>query len=326
MAPAAEESAAKLEDGLLALLAHARKIAADGKADTDGAAAAAKRREELADEASATAQESAGAAIAAHRRRQEQEEKELEFLRNDSAEDVAMIKKLAEQNKLLERRGGLMRTYAQQVETDMEAKKASHDRELSDMNAQIKQLEGVLSGLETEHSRLVKENAVLDEQVQGEEGPTVVAKGGDDTVDNEIEVIDDNSFRIVMKEPTDLALRALSKPTGTAPFMMPKRIADLAIGQPITDMTGSGPFKVIEFKPGVNRLSLGLDGTETYDVTGARTPRATLTLVIHRRSGERVEVPVICRLDTAEEVSIYEAGGVLQRFAQDFLASSKVAA
>jgi hypothetical protein len=75
----------------------------------------------------------------------------------------------------------------------------------------------------------------------------------------------------------------------------------------------------------VNRLTLGLDGTETYDVLGERTPRATLTLVIHRRNGERVEVPVTCRLDTAEEVSIYEAGGVLQRFAQDFLASTKVA-
>jgi aconitate hydratase len=34
---------------------------------------------------------------------------------------------------------------------------------------------------------------------------------------------------------------------------------------------------------------------------------------------------VTCRLDTAEEVSIYEAGGVLQRFAQDFLEESAVA-
>jgi aconitate hydratase len=66
-------------------------------------------------------------------------------------------------------------------------------------------------------------------------------------------------------------------------------------------------------------LTLGIDGTETFDVIGQRTPRATLTLVINRRSGERIEVPVACRLDTAEEVSIYEAGGVLQRFAQDFL-------
>ncbi|MGX4641848.1 Fe/S-dependent 2-methylisocitrate dehydratase AcnD [Massilia sp. SYSU DXS3249] len=92
-----------------------------------------------------------------------------------------------------------------------------------------------------------------------------------------------------------------------------------------TNLVGMGVLP-LEFMPGVNRLSLGIDGTETFDVIGERTPRATLTLVINRRDGQRIEVPVTCRLDTAEEVSIYEAGGVLQRFAQDFLASSKVAA
>jgi iron-sulfur-dependent 2-methylisocitrate dehydratase len=92
-----------------------------------------------------------------------------------------------------------------------------------------------------------------------------------------------------------------------------------------TNLVGMGVLP-LEFMPGVNRLTLGLDGTETYDVIGERTPRATLSLVINRRDGQRLEVPVTCRLDTAEEVSIYEAGGVLQRFAQDFLASSKVAA
>ncbi|NIA52438.1 Fe/S-dependent 2-methylisocitrate dehydratase AcnD [Massilia sp. TW-1] len=92
-----------------------------------------------------------------------------------------------------------------------------------------------------------------------------------------------------------------------------------------TNLVGMGVLP-LEFQPGTTRLTLGIDGTETFDVVGERTPRATLTLVIHPRSGETVEVPVICRLDTAEEVSIYEAGGVLQRFAQDFLASSKVAA
>ncbi|MRW93089.1 Fe/S-dependent 2-methylisocitrate dehydratase AcnD [Duganella sp. FT80W] len=91
-----------------------------------------------------------------------------------------------------------------------------------------------------------------------------------------------------------------------------------------TNLVGMGVLP-LEFKPGVNRLTLALDGTESYDVIGAREPRATLTLVIHRRNGERVEVPVTCRLDTAEEVSIYEAGGVLQRFAQDFLESAKAA-
>jgi 2-methylcitrate dehydratase (2-methyl-trans-aconitate forming) len=92
-----------------------------------------------------------------------------------------------------------------------------------------------------------------------------------------------------------------------------------------TNLVGMGVLP-LEFKPGVNRNTLGIDGTETYDVIGERKPRADLTLVINRRDGERVEVPVTCRLDTAEEVSIYEAGGVLQRFAQDFLESSAKAA
>jgi aconitate hydratase len=85
-----------------------------------------------------------------------------------------------------------------------------------------------------------------------------------------------------------------------------------------TNLVGMGVLP-LEFKPGTDRKTLGLDGSETYDVLGARTPRATLTLVVTRANGERLEVPVTCRLDTSEVVSIYEAGGVLQRFAQDFL-------
>jgi len=91
-----------------------------------------------------------------------------------------------------------------------------------------------------------------------------------------------------------------------------------------TNLVGMGVLP-LEFLPGVNRLTLAIDGSETFDVLGERTPRSTLTLVINRKGGEQLLVPVTCRLDTAEEVSIYEAGGVLQRFAQDFLASSKAA-
>jgi aconitate hydratase len=91
-----------------------------------------------------------------------------------------------------------------------------------------------------------------------------------------------------------------------------------------TNLIGMGVLP-LEFAAGTTRKTLGLDGTETYDVIGARLPRATLTLVVHRRDGQRIEVPVTCRIDTAEEMSIYEAGGVLQRFAQDFLESRKVA-
>ena len=90
-----------------------------------------------------------------------------------------------------------------------------------------------------------------------------------------------------------------------------------------TNLVGMGVLP-LEFMPGTNRKTLQIDGSEIYDVIGERTPRATLTLVITRKNGERVEVPVTCRLDTAEEVSIYEAGGVLQRFAQDFLESATV--
>ena len=56
---------------------------------------------------------------------------------------------------------------------------------------------------------------------------------------------------------------------------------------------------------------------------GNIAPRTDLTLVIERATvdgkSEVIEVPVTCRLDTEEEVHVYEAGGVLQRFAQDFL-------
>jgi len=88
-----------------------------------------------------------------------------------------------------------------------------------------------------------------------------------------------------------------------------------------TNLVGMGVLP-LEFQPGTTRLTLGIDGSETYDVIGERKPRAVLTLVVTRKNGEQLEVPVICRLDTAEEVSIYDAGGVLQRFAKDFLNQS----
>ena len=91
-----------------------------------------------------------------------------------------------------------------------------------------------------------------------------------------------------------------------------------------TNLIGMGVLP-LEFKPGTNRTTLALDGTETFDVVGERAPGADLILVIHRRDGERIEAVVTCRLDTAEELAIYEAGGVLQRFAQDFLEASRAA-
>ncbi|WP_326518576.1 Fe/S-dependent 2-methylisocitrate dehydratase AcnD [Acinetobacter sp. CAAS 2-6] len=91
-----------------------------------------------------------------------------------------------------------------------------------------------------------------------------------------------------------------------------------------TNLVGMGVLP-LEFKQGVNRNTLKLDGTELYSVIGNIAPRSDLILVIERATAEGkeeiLEVPVTCRLDTEEEVSVYEAGGVLQRFAQDFLAA-----
>ncbi|MGO2414644.1 MAG: hypothetical protein ACTH7H_02670, partial [Cobetia crustatorum] len=65
--------------------------------------------------------------------------------------------------------------------------------------------------------------------------------------------------------------------------------------------------------------------SEIYAVEGEAIPGATLTLLIERTQGEQAgqveRVPVTCRLDTREELSIYSAGGVVQRFAEDFLSS-----
>jgi aconitate hydratase len=85
-----------------------------------------------------------------------------------------------------------------------------------------------------------------------------------------------------------------------------------------TNLVGMGVLP-LEFKTGDTRKTYTIDGSETFDVEGNIAPLATLTVVMHRANGEIVRIPVTCRLDTAAEVRVYNAGGVLQRFAQDFL-------
>ena len=86
-----------------------------------------------------------------------------------------------------------------------------------------------------------------------------------------------------------------------------------------TNLIGMGVLP-LQFINGNNRHSLKLDGTEIYSVSGDLKPKSEMILHIQRQDGSVDEVKMQCRLDTAEEVSIYQAGGVLQRFAQDFLA------
>jgi len=88
-----------------------------------------------------------------------------------------------------------------------------------------------------------------------------------------------------------------------------------------TNLVGMGVLP-LEFINGETRHTYNIDGSETYDVVGATSPGAAMTVVMTRANGEVIEIPVKCRLDTAEEVNVYDGGGVLQKFASDFLKSN----
>ncbi|NMM39522.1 Fe/S-dependent 2-methylisocitrate dehydratase AcnD [Pseudoalteromonas arctica] len=91
-----------------------------------------------------------------------------------------------------------------------------------------------------------------------------------------------------------------------------------------TNLIGMGVLP-LEFKAGTTRKTLKLDGSESYDVGGELSPGSEVNLTITRANGDVVSVATKCRIDTQEELSIYAAGGVLQRFAQDFLEASQSA-
>lgn len=88
-----------------------------------------------------------------------------------------------------------------------------------------------------------------------------------------------------------------------------------------TNLIGMGVLP-LEFTNSETRNTYNIDGTETYDVKGTTAPCGAMTVVMTRANGEVIEIPVKCRLDTAEEVTVYNGGGVLQKFATDFLESN----
>jgi aconitate hydratase len=85
-----------------------------------------------------------------------------------------------------------------------------------------------------------------------------------------------------------------------------------------TNLLGMGVLP-LEFTNNENRKTYNINGTETYDVQGEISPNSEMSVIMHRKNGEQITIPVKCRLDTADEVLVYEAGGVLQRFANEFL-------
>ena len=80
-----------------------------------------------------------------------------------------------------------------------------------------------------------------------------------------------------------------------------------------SNLIGMGVL-ALQFKDGVNAQTLGLDGSETFDVVGLDgevKPQQDVTLVIHRANGSKEEVSVRLRIDTPIEIDYYQHGGIL---------------
>jgi aconitate hydratase len=90
-----------------------------------------------------------------------------------------------------------------------------------------------------------------------------------------------------------------------------------------SNLVGMGVLP-LQFQPGSDRTTLGLDGSETFDITGLShgiQPGMTLTLTVHRADGSQTEVPVLCRIDTLDEVEYYRNGGILHYVLRQLLAA-----
>ena len=80
-----------------------------------------------------------------------------------------------------------------------------------------------------------------------------------------------------------------------------------------SNLVGMGVLPLV-FTAGETRKSLGLDGSETFDLgglSGGITPGMDVACAITRANGERIETTLTCRIDTADEVAYYEHGGIL---------------
>ncbi|MCC7425449.1 MAG: aconitate hydratase AcnA [Alphaproteobacteria bacterium] len=94
-----------------------------------------------------------------------------------------------------------------------------------------------------------------------------------------------------------------------------------------SNLVGMGVLP-LTFKDGMTRQSLNLDGTETVDVEGVEAglkPRMDLTLVIRRADGKVDRVPVLCRIDTVDEVEYYRHGGILRYVLRGLMGGKKAA-
>jgi len=90
-----------------------------------------------------------------------------------------------------------------------------------------------------------------------------------------------------------------------------------------SNLVGMGVLP-LQFPAGTNRQTLALEGSETFDITGLGDgiqPGMSLTLTIHRADGTTVTAPVLCRIDTLDEVEYFRNGGILQYVLRQLLAA-----
>ncbi|MGC2854796.1 aconitate hydratase AcnA [Novispirillum sp. DQ9] len=81
-----------------------------------------------------------------------------------------------------------------------------------------------------------------------------------------------------------------------------------------SNLVGMGVLP-LQFKDGMTRRTLALDGSEVFDITGiddALRPRQDVTVTLTRADGTTQAITVLCRIDTADEVEYYRHGGILQ--------------
>ena len=79
-----------------------------------------------------------------------------------------------------------------------------------------------------------------------------------------------------------------------------------------SNLVGMGVLP-LQFEGATSRVTLKLDGTETFDILGTAklAPRCQLDLVVHRANGKSETVQVRCRIDTADELEYFRSGGIL---------------
>ncbi len=90
-----------------------------------------------------------------------------------------------------------------------------------------------------------------------------------------------------------------------------------------SNLVGMGVLPLV-FPEGIDRKTLKLDGSETFDIVGVEKdikPRMKLPLTIHRKDGSTQTVELICRIDTLDEVEYYKHGGILPYVLRGMLAA-----